>query len=270
MVAADIADPAASAHLIETHRDRYGSLGVLVLNAGVGTAGGIVDLPMRRFDKTLQVNLRSPFRSSSTHCPCCAPPRATDPPRSEGHRHASITGVYAEAGLAAYGATKAAVISLVETLNAEESGNGVTATALAPAYVDTDMSAWVTDSYPASPMIPVDDVVGRRRPAASLTERCGQQGHHQPGRNQRLLGLNKSPGPTRCNSMSGPTQDRNPAYPVETEHGLRAEREGPAPELADVGPSCARRCSPPSRCGPSTSPSTAPHTHPPVMEELKA
>ena len=35
---------------------------------------------------------------------------------------ASITGVYAEAGLAVYGATKAALISLIETLNAEESG----------------------------------------------------------------------------------------------------------------------------------------------------
>jgi short-subunit dehydrogenase len=36
----------------------------------------------------------------------------------------SITGVYAEPGLAAYGASKAAVLSLVETLNAEESAAG--------------------------------------------------------------------------------------------------------------------------------------------------
>jgi 3-oxoacyl-[acyl-carrier protein] reductase len=53
---------------------------------------------------------------------------------------ASITGVYVEAGLGIYGATKAALLSLIETVNLEESGNGVTATAIAPAYVDTDMS----------------------------------------------------------------------------------------------------------------------------------
>jgi short-subunit dehydrogenase len=72
---------------------------------------------------------------------------------------ASITGVYAEAGLAVYGATKAALISLTETLNVEESGNGVSATALAPAYVDTDMSAWIHDTIPPEAMIEVNDIV---------------------------------------------------------------------------------------------------------------
>jgi NAD(P)-dependent dehydrogenase (short-subunit alcohol dehydrogenase family) len=71
----------------------------------------------------------------------------------------SIAGVYAEPGLAAYGAAKAALISLAETVNAEESGNGVMATALAPAYVDTEMSAWTIDTVPAETMIPVSDVV---------------------------------------------------------------------------------------------------------------
>lgn len=56
----------------------------------------------------------------------------------------SITAIYAEAQLAAYGASKAAIASLVDTLNAEESGTGISATSIAPAYVDTDMSegAW--------------------------------------------------------------------------------------------------------------------------------
>ena len=68
--------------------------------------------------------------------------------------------MYAEPGLAVYGASKAALISLMETLNAEESANGVMATAIAPAYVATDMSAWTADIIPAETMIPVEDVVG--------------------------------------------------------------------------------------------------------------
>ncbi len=51
------------------------------------------------------------------------------------------------------------MISLVETLNAEESGNGISASALAPAYVDTDMSDWIKDKIPAESMIEVNDVV---------------------------------------------------------------------------------------------------------------
>jgi short-subunit dehydrogenase len=64
-----------------------------------------------------------------------------------------------EHGLAVYGATKAALISLVQTLNAEESGNGVCATAISPAYVDTDMSAWIHDQVAPEQMLEVGDVV---------------------------------------------------------------------------------------------------------------
>jgi NAD(P)-dependent dehydrogenase (short-subunit alcohol dehydrogenase family) len=44
-------------------------------------------------------------------------------------------------------------------LNAEESSGGVTATAIAPAYVDTDMSAWVQDRILPDSMISVADIV---------------------------------------------------------------------------------------------------------------
>jgi len=47
----------------------------------------------------------------------------------------------------------------VETLNAEEGAHGVSGTALAPGYVETDMSAWIQDKIPADTMIRVDDIV---------------------------------------------------------------------------------------------------------------
>jgi len=71
---------------------------------------------------------------------------------------ASITGAYAERGLGVYAASKAALLNLVETLNVEESPHGVTATALAPGYVDTDMTAWVADRVSPDSMIPVSDI----------------------------------------------------------------------------------------------------------------
>ena len=132
---------------------------LLVLNAGVGTAGRIGSYPMSRLDKMMAVNLRAPFATIQLSLPMLR--AAAEADAAAGARivaMASITGVFAESGLAAYGATKAALLSLVDTFNAEESKHGVSATALAPAFVDTDMSAWVTDSIAAEAMIPADDI----------------------------------------------------------------------------------------------------------------
>ena len=159
-VAADMSDPEAVGSLVSAHEEAFGSMRALVLNAGVGTAGRIAEFPMRRFDKTVAVNLAAPFALLQAALPLLRKGAADRPDRgAKVVAVSSITGVYAEANLAVYGATKAALISLVETFNAEESGNGIAATAIAPGYVDTDMSEWTKDRIPAETMLTVNDVV---------------------------------------------------------------------------------------------------------------
>jgi len=159
-VAADLADREAPEQIVHQHAAEFGSMDALVLNAGVGTAGPIGDYPMKRFDKTVDVNLRAPFALLQRALPLLRAGARAHPDRgSKVIALSSLTGVYAEAGLAAYGATKAAMLSLVETLNAEESAQGVSGTALAPGYVETDMSAWIQDKIPANTMIRVDDII---------------------------------------------------------------------------------------------------------------
>jgi len=156
----DLADESYPKRMAAAHANAYSSLSALVLNAGVGTAGSIRSYPMSRFDKTVAINLRAPFELLQNCLPLLELAATADPER--GARviaMASITGVYAESGLAIYGATKAAMISLIATLNAEASPLGISGTAIAPGYVDTEMSAWVKDQIPAETMIPVDDVV---------------------------------------------------------------------------------------------------------------
>lgn len=159
-VAGDMADEDAVRRLTQVHAERLGPMKALILNAGVGTAGTVAEYPMKRFDKTLDVNLRAPFQLLQQCLPLLRKGAEADPGRgAKVIALASIAGVYAEHGLAVYGATKAALISLVQTLNAEESGNGVSATTIAPAYVDTDMSAWIHDRIPAEQMLEVNDIV---------------------------------------------------------------------------------------------------------------
>ena len=128
--------------------------------AGVGSSGPLVGYPMRRFDKQLAVNLRSPFAFLAAALPHLRA-GATALPEHGGRvvALASLEGVHPEQGLAAYGASKAALISLIRSVNAEESANGITASAISPGYVDTDMSAWVSRTIPAGSMLTVEDVV---------------------------------------------------------------------------------------------------------------
>ncbi|PPI99798.1 short-chain dehydrogenase [Nocardia nova] len=159
-VAADMSDTDGVERVLAEHAHRFGTLSALILNAGVGTAGPVADTSMRRFDKTLAVNLRAPLQLIQGALPMLRAAAAAAPDRgAKVIALSSITGVYAEAGLAVYGAAKAALISLIATLNAEESGNGISATTLAPGYVDTDMSAWIHDRIPPERMLAVSDIV---------------------------------------------------------------------------------------------------------------
>ncbi len=145
--------------LAHRHAERFGSLDLLVLCAGSGTSGPIAGYPLHRFDRQVGVNLRAPFILVQDCLPSLRQAAASHPAR--GARIvaiASLTGVAAEPGLAAYGAAKAALISLCQSVNVEESASGVSATAISPGYVDTEMSSWVRDRIDPADMIEPGDI----------------------------------------------------------------------------------------------------------------
>jgi NAD(P)-dependent dehydrogenase (short-subunit alcohol dehydrogenase family) len=156
---ADMGRPADIEALAAAQYERGSELDLLVLAAGVG-AGGLIDgYRMHRLDLQFAVNVRAPFQLVSLLLPAL---RAAAQRRPElGARivaMSSITGQAAEPGLAAYGATKAALTLFCETVTSEEGSNGVLATAVAPGYVDTDMAAWVHESIPPAQMMKTSDI----------------------------------------------------------------------------------------------------------------
>jgi NAD(P)-dependent dehydrogenase (short-subunit alcohol dehydrogenase family) len=157
-VVADMADEAQVSALAARHLEWSGTLDVLVLSAGMGSAGPLAGYPVRRLDKQLAVNLRAPFLLVQELLPAL---RAAAGRHEQGAKIiaiASITGMAAEPGLAAYGASKAALISLCESITAAEGGQGVTATAISPGWVDTDMASWQHDRIDPATMISPADV----------------------------------------------------------------------------------------------------------------
>jgi 3-oxoacyl-[acyl-carrier protein] reductase len=159
IIAADMAAEEDVRRLARSHAAHYGSMDLLVLAAGFGTSGSIDGYSVRRFDRQVDVNVRAPFMLIQECLSALRDSAASRPER--GARIvaiASLTGIVSEPGLAVYAATKAALISLCQSVNVEESAAGVTATAISPGYVDTDMSTWVHDRIDPGDMIEPDDI----------------------------------------------------------------------------------------------------------------
>jgi NAD(P)-dependent dehydrogenase (short-subunit alcohol dehydrogenase family) len=158
-VPADMADETQVEALAGAHLARFGRLDVLVLAAGMGAAGELADYPPHRLDTMMMVNLRGPFLLVQRLLPALrSAGAAPSGPGAKVIAIASITAVASEPGLAAYGATKAALISLCESITVAEGDRGVSATALSPGYVDTDMTAWIRERVDPAEMIKTDDI----------------------------------------------------------------------------------------------------------------
>lgn len=158
-VVADMADDDEVCRLAREHDEHFGRLDLLVLGAGLGTNEPIGKLSMARYDHQLAVNLRAPILLTQQCLPLLrSTAAAAKPYGARVVALSSLTGVVSEAGFAAYGASKAGLISFCETVCVEESAGGVSATAISPGYVDTDMTEAIRDKLDPSEMITTGDM----------------------------------------------------------------------------------------------------------------
>ncbi len=120
--------------IVREHNERFGGLDMLVNSAGVGIAGTAETLQAKHVDLQFGVNVRGLVLVTREAIPLL---RAS---RGWIVNLASIAGTIPTSGLTVYGATKAAVIHLTRSVNAELDADGVRAIAICPGYVDTPMA----------------------------------------------------------------------------------------------------------------------------------
>jgi len=135
-LAANLASEEDCIRIVAEHRERHGGMDVLVNSGGIGIAGTVESLQTKHLDLQLAVNLRGLLLVTRESIPLLKASRGWVV------NLASIAGTTATPGLTVYGATKAAVIALTRSQNAELEGDGVRAIALCPGFVDTAMAAW--------------------------------------------------------------------------------------------------------------------------------
>ena len=139
-VAANMAQEEDIQRMIAAHRERFGRMDLLMNNAGVGIGGLIEAAETKKVDMQLDVNLRAVYLTTRDAIPML---------KESGHNGgsmlintASIAGKRPQGWLAAYSATKAAVIALTEATGRELANDGVRCTAICPGFVDTPMTDW--------------------------------------------------------------------------------------------------------------------------------
>ena len=133
-IAADVSREEDCARVVREHVERMGGLDGLVNSAGIGIAGRVEDAQVKHIDRQLSINLRGLVLVTQAALPHL---RAS---RGWIVNLASIAGTQPVPILPIYAATKAAVISLTHSLNADLDDDGVRAIAICPGFVDTPMA----------------------------------------------------------------------------------------------------------------------------------
>jgi 3-oxoacyl-[acyl-carrier protein] reductase len=137
----DVANGPAVTEAIKAIGKDHGGLDILVNNAGVAINGLLMRFSEEQWQKTLQVNLSGAFYCTKAAATLLLRAKASG-------RIINITSVVGEmgnGGQAAYAASKAGLIGLTMSTARELASRGVTCNAIAPGYIETDMTA---DSLP--------------------------------------------------------------------------------------------------------------------------
>lgn len=137
----DVTDAQAAKVLVDAAVKEMGSLDILVNNAGITRDGLAMTMKEEDFDAVVATNLKGAF--------LCAKAAARPMMRARYGRIVNLTSVVAlrgNPGQVNYCASKAGLIGMTKSLARELGSRGITVNAVAPGYIQTDMTADMPDA----------------------------------------------------------------------------------------------------------------------------
>ena len=137
---ADVSDPDQTRKMVDQAREDLGIMQILVNNAGITRDRSFMKLSAEQWREVLLVNLDGPFNLTGLLLP--------DMVEAKWGRVINISSIVAQMGnfgQANYAVAKGGLIAFTKTLAREVAKKGVTVNAVAPGFIETDMTAAVSD-----------------------------------------------------------------------------------------------------------------------------
>lgn len=137
----DVSDFTVCEKMIKDVVAEFGHLDILVNNAGITRDGLIMKMKEEDFDAVLNINLKGTFNTIRHSARQMLKQRS-----GKIINISSVSGILGNPGQANYAASKAGVIGLTKTMARELGSRGITVNAIAPGFVDTEMTEVLGDS----------------------------------------------------------------------------------------------------------------------------
>lgn len=145
LLKADVSDKDADAALIDTVVKTYGKIDILVNNAGITRDSLMVRMKEDDFDAVIDTNLRSVFYLTKAVAKSMMKKRT-----GRIINMSSVVGLTGNAGQVNYAAAKAGVLGITKSAAKELASRGITVNAVAPGFIETDMTDVLSDTVKES------------------------------------------------------------------------------------------------------------------------
>ncbi len=139
--ACDVTNTENVQEIVNKILDKYNRIDILVNNAGITKDNLIVRMSAEQWDEVLNINLRGVF-----NCTKIVTKVMLKAKKGKIINIASIIGILGNPGQANYAASKAGIIGLTKSVALEVASRGITVNAIAPGYIQTDMTAQLKDA----------------------------------------------------------------------------------------------------------------------------
>ena len=153
----DVADAAAVEQLVKTVIAAFGGIDILVNNAGIVRDKLVLSMKREEFDEVLDTNLGGCFNTIKACYSHFMKKRA-----GRIINMSSVVGLMGNAGQANYAAAKAGLIGMTKSVAKELAARGVTCNAIAPGYIETDMTGGLSEKARESML----SLIPARRPGS--------------------------------------------------------------------------------------------------------
>ena len=144
-VTADVTEPDQVSALVEKTAKEFGRIDVLVNNAGVTRDTLLIRMSEADWDLVLKVNLKGAFLMTQAVAKVMIKQHS-----GKIVNISSVVGLMGNAGQVNYSASKAGLLGLTKSVARELAGRGICVNAIAPGFIETDMTAKMSESVKTS------------------------------------------------------------------------------------------------------------------------